>query len=89
MTISLWRALWLALGAAIVSAAISTAHSQKAERGTQHWTVAMPSGPLSDYGTVHVFDMTGVCLYVFDGPGEAGGITVISKAQLPTGAGCQ
>lgn len=80
---------WAAAGVSIIVLFVTLgAVAQKAERGTQHWTISVPSGPLVDYGSVHVFDMSGVCLYVYDGP-RTGGITVISKAQLPAGAGCQ
>jgi len=72
----------------VALAGITLSSAQKAERGTQHWTVTIPSGPISDYGTMHVFDMSGTCVYVYEGNSK-GGIAVVSKTQLPQGAGCQ
>lgn len=60
--------------------------AQKAEKGTQQWTIPLSS---SDPYDIRVVDTTGVCLYVINTPGMAVAITAISKATLPVGAGCQ
>ncbi len=64
-------------------------HAQKVERGTQHWTISVPLTTSFGDGNVHVFDMSGTCLYVFTYGDKEGGIAVISKATLPAGTGCQ
>lgn len=60
-------------------------HAQKAERGTQHWTITVPATFTVGEGTIHVFDMTGVCLYV----SNTGALSAVPKTQLPAGTGCQ
>lgn len=73
----------------IVGAVLTvTAEAQKAERGTQHWTVLVPETGPGQY--VHVFDMSGVCLYLYEAhEHHGGGIVAIPKTQLAQGAGCQ
>lgn len=80
----------LGLAAAIISAGlthIATVIAQKAERGTQHWAVRVPDNGMGQW--IHVYDMSGTCVYAYEGYNGIGGIAVISKATLPMGAGCQ
>lgn len=73
----------LGVGMAALAANVS---AQKAERGTQHWLVPVPPTGMGQF--LHVFDMSGTCVYVYEASGF-GGVAAISKAQLPQGAGCQ
>lgn len=70
---------WWAIVLAILGLATLSAQESR------HWIAA-------DFGPqVHVFDFTGVCIYVLDVPytNRGGGIAVLPKTQLPKGAGCQ
>jgi hypothetical protein len=85
---------WIWLGGGLIGFATAlllgplAATAQKAERGTQHWTIAIPTTFGLGDGNIHVFDTSGVCLYVLYGD-KQGGIAAVPKTQLPANAGCQ
>lgn len=52
-------------------------------RQTKSWTLTPPK-----FGTLTVYDLSGVCLYVMT-YGSWSGVSAVSKAQLPAGSGCE
>ncbi len=70
----------------VINLGIAVVTAQKAERGTQQWTIHVDTSTFETSSEIHVIDTTGVCLYYVV---ATVAITAVPKTQLPQGAGCQ